>query len=85
MIYGIHRLFSDAHRLGDGRQTVNYPRATSGRGLAAAAQDERLWRTALCAEAARAAVPSAWTIVEEIAEKSPYPTLTKARMAILMY
>ncbi len=41
--------------------------------------------TALCAEAARAAVPSAWTIVEEIAEKSPYPTLTKARMAILMY
>jgi hypothetical protein len=30
-------------------------------------------------------VPSAWTIVEEIAEKSPYPTLTKARMAILMY
>jgi len=42
-------------------------------------------RAALCAEKARAAVPSAWTVVEEIAAQSPYPSLTKAHMAVLMY
>ena len=42
-------------------------------------------RAALCAEQADAEVPTTWMIVQEIADKSPHPRLTKMNFALALY